>query len=186
MRNKDSQNRLPPYVSYSTWQKLMAGFSTFLPDVIDGSYYRELRFSGSDTKKLRTALRFLGLVDGNSVPTEKLWSLVQAIHQESDEIKSNVLRDILCDAYPPLFVNDFSLKTATVGGLSDHFDEMGARGDVQRQCISFFLHLAAEANIALSPHLAGKSRLGIGRKSVVLKAHLTRSLVLVWSCQPPC
>jgi hypothetical protein len=174
MRPRANQKRLPPYVSYVTWQKLIHGFATFLPDIVDGSYYGELRFSGSDSKKLRTALRFLGFVDENNVPTQKLEMLVQSIRQESDEGKATVLQQVLRDAYTPLFANDFSLRTATLGGLSGRFEEMGAKGDVQRQCISFFLHLATEAGIELSPHLAGKSRLGIGRKSTVLKARERR------------
>jgi len=174
MSPKETQKRLPPYVSYATWQKLVQEFAIFLPNKVDSSYYRELRFSGSDTKKLRTSLRFLGLVDENNVPTEKLQRLVQAIQQGSNEKKAVVLEEILRNAYPSLFASGFSLKTTSFGGLTERFEEMDAKADVLRQCISFFLHMATEANIELSPHLAGKSRLGIGRKSTVLKARERR------------
>ena len=164
----DKKPRLPPYASYSTWQKLMEGFASFTPSVIDDSYYRELRFSGSDIKKLRTALHYMGLVDGKNVPSERLTELTHAIR--AGRGKEEVLHRILNETYPTLFSPDFNLKTATLGALSSRFEEMGARGSVQRYCLSFFLHLATEAQLELSPHLAGRSRLGIGRKSVVIKA----------------
>ena len=160
--------RLPPYVSYSTWQKLVEGLAGFAPDVIDDSYYRELRFSGSDIKKLRTSLRYLGLVDEKNVPSERLKGLLQAVRVGKG--KEGVLREILHQTYPTLFGADFNLKTTTLGALSGRFEEMGAKGVVLRQCISFFLHMGAEAQLDLSPHLAGRSRLGIGRKGVVIKA----------------
>ena len=81
-----------------------------------------------------------------------------------------MLREVLQNAYPSLFTEDFSLKRVTTGQLVERFEKLGVRGDTQRHCISFFLHMAAEAEKELSPHLAGRSKLGIGRKSVVLKS----------------
>lgn len=174
MTIEQSQERLPPYVSYKTWSKLLDGLVTFLPDVIDSSYYAGLLFSGSSAKKLRTALRFLGLINNSSVPTEQLQRLVRASRGEGQEIKATVLRDVLQNAYPTLFTEDFNLKRVTLGQLAVRFEELGAKGNIQRHCISFFLHLAADAELELSPHLAGRSRLGIGRKSIVLKSRERR------------
>ncbi len=169
-----NQERLPPYVSYKTWSKLIDGLVTFLPDVIDSSYYAGLLFSGSSAKKLRTALRYLGLISNSNVPSPQLQSLVRALRGEGQEIKANVLRGILKNAYPSLFTEDFNVKRVTLGQLEERFGRLGVRGDMQRHCISFFLHLSADAEIELSPHLAGRSRLGIGRKSIVLKSRERR------------
>ena len=170
----ERQMRLPPYVSYKSWLKMLDGLTKFVPDEIDSSYYRELLFSGSSAKKLRTALRFLGLIDDGNVPTGQLQRLVRALRGVGQEIKTEVLREIMQNAYPSLFTEDFSLKRATSGQLMERFEKLGVRGDIQRHCISFFLHLAADAELELSPHLAGRSRLGIGRKSIVLKSRERR------------
>jgi hypothetical protein len=162
-------NRTPPYASYATWQKLIEALKTFLPDQIDSSYYRPLRLSGSAIKALKGALRYLGLVNEENKPTDKLCRLIRAA-RENDEEKRNVLRETLGEAYKPLFSDDFNLQRATPGKLADYLEKAGAkRGQMVQKCATFFLSLASEAQVPLSPALAGKSRLGVGRKSVVLK-----------------
>lgn len=174
MATNERQERLPPYVSYKTWLKMLDRLVKFLPDQIDGSYYRGSQFSGSSAKKLRTALRFLGLIDDRNVPTVLLQRLHRALRGVGQETKVDVLREILEAAYPSLLTEDFILNRATSGQLVERFEELGVRGSIQRYCISFFLHMAADAEIELSPHLAGRSRLGIGRKSIVLKSRERR------------
>lgn len=164
------QERLPPYVSYLTWKKLLDGLEKFLPEVIDSSYYAGLMFSGSSARKLRTALRFLSLENASSVPTDKLKRLVRALRGEGEESKAQILRNILYDAYPSMFTGDFNIKRAKPGQLAERFEKLGVRGDIQRQCISFFLHMAVEAKEELSQDLAGRSRMGTGRKSDALKS----------------
>lgn len=179
MITDEKEERLPPYVSYTAWEKLLDGLVKFRPEVIDSSYYAGLSFSGSSAKKLRTALRFLGLINNSSVPTEQLKRLVRVLQGDSQERKADILREILHNAYPSMFTEDFKLERTTLGQIKEHFEKLGVRGDIQRHCISFFLHMAADAEIKLSPHLAGRSRLGIGRKSVVLKSRERRRKAIV-------
>lgn len=174
MATDEKQERLPPYVSYKTWLKMLDRLVKFLPDSIDSSYYRDSQFSGSSAKKLRTALRFLELIDDRNVPTVLLQRLHRALRGVGQETKAGVLHEILRSSYPSLFTEDFILKRATSGQLVERFEEMGVRGSIQRYCISFFLHMAADAELELSPHLAGRSRLGIGRKSIVIKSRERR------------
>lgn len=174
MTTDKKQERLPPYVSYKTWTKMLDSLIKFTPEVTDSSYYAGQLFSGSSAKKLRTALRFLGLTNNSSVPTDRLKRLVRASRGEGQESKAAVLKDILQNAYPTLFAEDLDLKRATLGQLVERFQGLGAGRNIQRHCISFFLYLAADAEIELSPLLAGRSRLGIGRKSVVLKSRERR------------
>lgn len=164
-----TQGRTPPYVSYKTWLGMLEALKRFVPDKIDGSYYREL-FSGSSAKKLRIALLFLGLIDEENVPTPSLKRLARVLQGTSKEKNSEVLRDIVQNAYGFLFVEDFKLERATSGQLSGQFKKLGIEGNTQQQCISFFLHIAHDAEIELSPHFSTRSRLGIGRKSDLLKS----------------
>ncbi len=170
MNRAQRTDRLPPYASYSTWQKLLDAFGQFLPEQIDSSYYKGLKLSGSSLKSLRLALRYLGLIDDNDVPRDGLKRLIKAREGASGEKKSAVLREILQHAYPALFSPEDKLVSATLGQLSTYFDGLGAKGQMLQKCMTFFLSLATEAELDLSPHLAGRSRLGIGRKSIVLKS----------------
>ena len=165
-----TQGRTPPYVSYKTWLKMLEAFKRFVPDKIDSSYYRDLLFSGSSAKKLRTTLLFLGLIDENNIPMANLQRLTRVLQGASQENKSSVIRDIVQNAYAFLFVEDFNLARATSGQLSDHFEKLGIKGNTKRQCISFFLHIAHDAEIELSPYFSTRSKLGIGRKSDLLKS----------------
>jgi len=168
MAKKIKTERLPPYVSYSPWTKLLNGLVNFLPDVIDSSVYSQLRFSGSDTKKLRTALRYLNLIDEAGTPSEILHDLVRAYRDEG-EPEAKVLLRIMREAYPFVSDGSLNLKTATWKQLTDKFDALGATANLQRQCVTFFLHMAAEAGLEISPHLGSRSRSGLGRPSVVRK-----------------
>lgn len=170
MNREQRIDRLPPYTSYSTWQKLLGAFQQFLPDQIDSSYYQHLKLSGSSLKSLRLALHYLGLINDNNVPQDILKRLIKAREGSNGESKSTVLREILQHAYPALFSPEDKLVNATLGQLSAYFDGLGAKGQMLQKCMTFFLSLAAEAELDLSPHLAGRSRLGIGRKSIVLKS----------------
>ncbi len=69
-----------------------------------------------------------------------------------------------------MVVLSWNLGVSNHGQLSDRFEKLGIRGNTQRQCISFFLHIANDAKIELSPHLSTRSKLGIGRKSDLLKS----------------
>ena len=168
MGKKAKMERLPPYVSYLTWTKLLNGLVNFLPDVVDSSVYSQLRFSGSDTKKLRTTLRYLNLIDETGVPSERLHDLVRAYRGEG-ESEATVLLKIMREAYPFLSDGSLNLRTATWKQLTDRFDAIGATANLQRQCVSFFLHMATEAGLEVSPHLSSRSKTGLGRPSIVRK-----------------
>jgi len=175
MAKKVEQERLPPYVSYATWMRLINGLVDFVPDVIDSSVYSRLRFSGSDIKKLRTALRRLNLIDESAVPRQELRSLVEAQKEGAEpDAKSVVLRQIIDRAYPFMADEDFNLSSATRKQLEDRLAAMGATGNMQKPCTTFFLNLAVEAGLDISPHLSSRDKSGVGRLSTVRKAQLRR------------
>ena len=66
------RKRLPPYVSYRTFQNFIDGLQQEgIPARIDRSYWSD-RLSGSTGIQLMSALRFLGLIDADGTPTNRL------------------------------------------------------------------------------------------------------------------
>lgn len=150
-RKEKMAERIPPYLTYATWKKLLAGLKTYFPPRLDRSYYDRLGFSGSQIYAAKSALAYLGLMDSNNVPRERLRELVQT---EGDEHK-RILREIIETAYQPLF-EESPPSEATSGQIEEYFKKCGAKGGVVVSCVSFFLAVARESGIELSPHLSGQ------------------------------
>jgi hypothetical protein len=153
------QDRLPPYVTYATWCRLLDAFRNHLPGRVDQSYLRDLGFSDSSILTIRTALYFLNLVDDRHEPTERLRRLAVA-EGDGHEL---ALREMIEEAYQPVLAG-LNLETATQGLLQERFAKCGATNNVGHKCLSFFLALAKDARIPLSPYLLNKSRIGANQK----------------------
>jgi len=177
--NVKTTKRLPPYISYKTWNKLLAGLVNFLPGVIDNSILLQLNFSGTDTKRLRTALRFLNLIDDNGVPLEDLQSLIKAMKGDAGD-KAQILKNLLINSYPFLSepAGGFSISNASWKQLTDRFDQMGTSGAVQALAINFFLQMAIESGMEISPHLSkSKTKSGYGRPNITKKAKQKKEII---------
>ncbi len=149
-----SQKRLPLYVSYRTFQNFVEGLQPAIPSRIDRSYWGD-RFSGSTGTQLMSALRFLGLVDANDVPTNRLKQLVSA----RGERKTEVLREITREAFSFLLQGSFDPQTATYSQLQEIFSHtFQLTGDVSRKCIKFFVAIATDAGVPLSPFITQRRR----------------------------
>ncbi|MDO8689228.1 MAG: DUF5343 domain-containing protein [Dehalococcoidia bacterium] len=153
---------LPPYASYSSWVRLLDTLSNSLPSVLDEAYLDSLGFSDSSIKPLRSALRFLGLVGRDDRPTARLESLVDALHVGGAS-RLEALRNMILQAYSPLFSPDFDLRTATTEQLRVYFGSLGAQGQIQQKCSSFFLNFARDAGLELPPQLISRAPLALGR-----------------------
>jgi len=149
----------PPYVTYATWVRVLDDVRERKPTQLDGSYFRELGLSDSTGVTVRAALSFLGLVEGEGIPTENLLKLVEA----DGEPRKRLIKQILEEVYEPI-VGGVDLEHATMGHLLDCFKRAGAEGNVGHKCVTFFLALAKDAGIALSPSLLAKSRVGASPK----------------------
>ncbi|MDD4985088.1 MAG: hypothetical protein PHQ43_04765 [Dehalococcoidales bacterium] len=165
--NTDSlRKRLPPYVSYRTFRNFLDSLQQGIPARIDRSYWGD-RWSGSSGSQLVVALRFLGLVDGNSVSTNRLKQLVLA----RDIQRTEVLRQMATEAFAFIFNSSLDLQTATYSQIEELLhDTYQITPDVSRKCIKFFIGLAIDAEIPLSPFIVKKSRvrttnMGIRRTS---------------------
>lgn len=118
--------------------------------------------SGAVQSALIAACRWLGLIDENGIPTQKLHTLVDS----SDEEYPDALRSVLEESYS--FLNEgFDLKNATGGQVAEVFRErFGSTGSTVTKCMNFFIKAAKEAGIQVSPHVKPpKINKGSGRAS---------------------
>lgn len=154
MTNEKSLKRLPPYISYRTFQNFIGRLQQQVPDRIDRSYWGET-LSGSTGTQLIAALRFLGLLDNNSKPESQLRLLVSA----RDEQKTGLLRQIISRSYGFVFQSSLDLQNATYGQLEEVFHStFQLTPDVCRKCIKFFISLSADARLPLSPFMTKRFR----------------------------
>jgi hypothetical protein len=153
MLSNPSKKLLPPYVSYRTFLNFIEGLQQTMPARIDRSYWGE-RFSGSTGVQLVAALRFLDLVDTNGFPMLKLRHLVGS----RDDQRAELFRQITQEAYG-FFLDHVDPQTATYAQLEEAFhDNYQIANDVARKCIKFFIDLAGNSGIKISPFVTKKNR----------------------------
>ena len=158
MAGKENANKRPPYPPFSQWQRLLDTLqndfrSRQLPSRIDNSYLKRLRVNPSAESNLQSALAFLGLVDGQRQPTEALVRLLSSGGLEARV----VLREIVNAAYVPV-LDGLTPKSATPDHLAEKFKRGGSQDEVGRKGMTFFLGIAKEAGIELSPQLKTRAR----------------------------
>jgi len=110
-----------------------------------------LELTGQKRLTIVNTLRFLRLVDSQDQPRPLLARLVESSGDEYKEHLSNVI----LEAYSALFREVDVQKAGTKKQLDDYFRKCGAKGSVVRKSSSFFINLAREAGMKLSPHLFG-------------------------------
>jgi len=155
MVTERGRKRLPPYVSYRTFRNFVDGLQEGIPARIDRSYWGD-KWSGSTGTQLVGALRFLRLIDSNGIPTSQLKQLVPAKGAQRAEI----LKQIGSEAYGFLLQSSFEPETATYGQLEEAFHDAYQQltSDVARKCTKFFIGLARDAGISLSPFIIKRSK----------------------------
>jgi hypothetical protein len=164
MLSNSSKKLLPPYVSYRTFLNFIDGLQQTIPARIDRSYWGE-RHSGSTGTQLVSALRFLDMIDISGFPTAKLRNVVASKGNQRTEI----LKQITLESYS-FFFNQADPQTATYSQLEEAFhDNYQLASDVARKCIKFFIGLADDGGMKLSPFVTKKTRsarpAAIGKKS---------------------
>ena len=143
----------PPYTSYRTFKTFIEDLHEHgVPSRIDRSVLT--RFSGVVGTQLMHALRFLGLIEDDGRPTERLKALVKA--HESREWPQQFL-ELLRHEYAPMFAID--LESATPSHFNEAFRKAFPAADaVVQKCVTFFLYAANDAGVKIS------SRVLKGRK----------------------
>jgi len=119
------------------------------------------RFSGVVGTQLTHALRFLGLIDDDGRPAERLKALVK-VHGTGSW--SEKLLELLGHEYAPMFAID--LETATPSHFNEAFRRAFPAADaVVQKCVTFFLYAANDAGVKIS------GRVLKGRKPRSLTPH---------------
>ena len=179
MAKDKGRQRLPPYVSYRTFQNFLEGLQQGIPARIDRSYWSD-RLSGSTGIQLMSALRFLRLIDANGVPTSQLKLLAQA----SGNQRAEVLKQVATEAFSFLMQGSFDLQSSTYAQLQEAFHNTFELTDgVSRKCVKFFVEMASAADMPLSPFISKRlraARSASGTKTVSKKTEsrtLRKSIV---------
>jgi hypothetical protein len=165
---KADSRGIPPYIGWATWIRLTRLMKTFVPPKLDRSYFNSLGFSGTQYSQAIRAFLFLRLMDDDKKPTESLRKLVMG----NDEERRATLKSVIEKAYQPFFANP-GPRDATLGDLESYLRTQGAKGVVDK-CATFFLAAAREADIQLSPQLAGEFGRKTGRRIKGRKKGLTK------------
>ena len=179
MTNDSSRKRLPPYVSYRTFLNFLNGLQQQMPARIDRSYWGDM-FSGSYGTQLMATLHFLGLIDAGGRPTIRLRPLVSAKGEQRREF----FEAITSEAFGFVFQGSFDPKSATYAQLQELFnDTFQLTPDVSRKCIKFFIAIASDAGISLSPFITKRFRAthtSTGTKTTIKKTSIrtNRNLII--------
>lgn len=154
MTTDTSRRRLPPYISYRTFENFIGRLQQQVPSRIDRSYWGET-LSGSTGTQLMAALRFLNLIDSNGKPTNQLKLLATSRGDQRTE----ALKEVTWDAYEFVLRSSLDIQNATYAQLEEVFhDNFQLTADVGRKCIKFFISLASSAGTALSPFVTKRVR----------------------------
>ncbi len=137
--------RTPPYTSYRTFRTFIEDLrERGVPSRIDRSVLT--RFSGVVGTQLMHALRFLGLIEENGSPTQRLKELVNAYAAGR---WPETLLELLRQQYAPMFAID--LETATPSHFNQAFRKAFPAADaVVQKCVTFFLYAANDAGVKIS------------------------------------
>jgi Family of unknown function (DUF5343) len=135
----------PPYTSYRTFKTFIEDLREHgVPSRIDRSVLTH--FSGVVGTQLMHALRFLGLIEDQGRPTQRLKELVDARGAAHWPEKFS---DLLRQVYAPLFAID--LETATPSHFNEAFRKAFPAADaVAQKCVTFFLYAANDAGVKIS------------------------------------
>jgi hypothetical protein len=152
MTNANSRT-LPPYVSYRTFWNFLDGLKVAVPGRIDRSFWGD-KLSGSTGGQLIAALKYLKLIDSAGIPTLRLKQIVLTKGPQ----RANLLRQLTQEAYP-FFVSELDPTTATYAQMEEKLKEhFQIAADVGRKCIKFYIGLAEDGAISLSPFVTKKSK----------------------------
>ena len=153
------RKQLPPYLPYRTFSNTLAGWRAALPGRIDRSVLGS--YSGAMQGWVLASLRYFSLIDADGHPTGKLREVVSA----EGERRTELLLALVHDGYPFLFGTGFDIASGTAAQLEEKFKDTGAKGDTVRRCMGFFMGLAKDAGVSLSPYLRpARRKASNGRK----------------------
>jgi hypothetical protein len=153
METQDRKLPVPPYVAYRTLKNFLEKFSQGVPGRIDRGLMGSM--SGAAQSQVTTALRYLGFISENGIPTDTMKQYVAG----EEEHRKAILRNILEKSYPFVFGADaaFDFATATSSQLREEFEsKTSATGETVGRCIGFLKDAAQDAGVIISPYITQK------------------------------
>jgi len=109
--------------------------------------------SGAAQSQVTTALRYLGMISENNLPTQVMRQY--ATGEEAE--RRAALQGVLVKAYPFIFNDEFDFATATASQLRETFEaNTTATGETVGRCIAFLKDAAADAGIEVSRFITQK------------------------------
>jgi hypothetical protein len=166
--DSETKAATPPYTAFASIKTTISNFKEHgVPSRIDRTVLTN--FSGAVRGQVLTAIKFLGLIQGDNRPTEQLIALVDVYGTEAWGPK---LLHVLQRSYAPLF--GIELENATSGQFNEKFRaEYPGTDDVQRKSIAFFLNAIRETPFPISkyimankkPRSAGSKRKGARKEN---------------------
>lgn len=134
----------PPYMSYRGLLNLLDRLETDgVPQVFDRSFFGQQ--SGSLTAQTRVTLKFFDLIDEEKRPTDVLRTLVA----DEEVSRKTALRAMAEERYADVAQLGHD---ATHGQLQDAFKSRGLTGATVQKAIGFYLALAEDVGMEVSPH----------------------------------
>jgi hypothetical protein len=159
MTNPDTRLSTPPYLPYRTFTGFLDDLKeTAVPQRIDNSVMNKL--SGSLKTQMRSALKFLGLIDdaGTALPPFHALVLARGTTEWQD-----TWTQYFFDAYSDL-IGELNLDTGTLQQLKDRFKLFGVDGSVLIKSVRFYLGAIEDSGSKFSPHFKARG-LSVGVKS---------------------
>jgi hypothetical protein len=140
----EDRKPLPPYMPYRTFLTFLDHLKAIgIPSHIDKSVMATL--SGAMQSWLKSALKFMQLVDAADVPTARLTALVNA----SGEQRQALLLQLFKTSYSFLD-GKIDLKNTTPQKLRTAIVELGAQGETVEKIMAFMIAFAKDAKVPLS------------------------------------
>src|ERR1700733_2284409 len=101
MDTPEKRAATPPYVAYKTLNNFLDRFKQGLPGRIDRGLMASM--SGAAQSQVTTALRYLGMISDNNIPTP----LMRRYATGEEGERKAALREMLAGSYPFIFQADF-------------------------------------------------------------------------------
>lgn len=183
MIRDSSRKRLPPYISYRTFQNFIDRLQQGIPSRIDRSFWGD-RLSGSSGVQLMSSLRFLNLIDAGGTPTGRLRQLVNSKGAQ----RKDYLHSVATESYGFLFSDSVDLQSSTYSQIEEAFQRTFELTDsVNRKCVKFFVSMTVDAGVPLSPFITRRLRSlpdGTGTKLAVKRKGLKSKTDVVIPQEP--
>lgn len=164
--------KVPPYAPYSAMKEFLERIKTISPPRIDIGFLQTYGLAPKSEWALISALKYLNIIDSEGIPTDKF----RLLQTRGEELKRN-LGDTIREAYSEL-LNVVDLETATPEIIHNYFLAQGVKAGVAGKCTGFFISIAREAGMALSPELESPVRAPKGKPPVTVRAPKRKALKL--------